>query len=151
MGLPIQKWPSILASFAINRTRRSPFIELGRKVDCVEMKESLKRLSLRVTPALDRLDPIDGRQRLIALIERETARLRSLIEKYREPAEVERASKALGEAYTSSDENKQLERTYSNARGRFPAGGAATWESPPDRANGVSGFDGSVRHPLMMA
>jgi signal transduction histidine kinase len=99
-----------VASYAVDRRRRSPFIELRHKVSAAEMKKAAALLSAEMKASVDRRDPTEGRQRLLAIIDRETARLRSRIEQYREPARIEMARKALEEAFDASDTNKQLER-----------------------------------------
>jgi hypothetical protein len=99
-----------LASYELDCERRSPFIELRRRVDCPEMKLAIDKLSVQMGATGCGRDPIDGRQALSALIERETGRLRSRIEQFRVPAEVEKARKALEEASDSTDEMKRLDR-----------------------------------------
>jgi hypothetical protein len=98
-----------LASYELDCGRRSPFIELQRRVACAEMKLAIEQLSVRMGAKGDGRDPIDGRQRLAALIDRATARLRSRIEQFRAP-EMEKSRKALEEASDSADEIRQLER-----------------------------------------
>jgi hypothetical protein len=105
-----------LASYELDCGRRSPFIELQRRVACAEMKLAIEQLSVRMGATGDGRDPIDGRQRLSALIDRATARLRSRIEQFRAPAEVEKARKDLEEACDSADEIRQVERYIKQQR-----------------------------------
>jgi hypothetical protein len=105
-----------LASYELDCGRRSPFIELQRRVACAEMKLAIEQLSVRTGATGNGRDPIDGRQRLCALIDRATARLRSRIEQFLAPAEVEKAREALEEASDSADEIQRLDRYIKQQR-----------------------------------
>src|SRR5262249_6097435 len=55
-----------LASHALDRGRRTPFIDLLRRVISPEMKQAVERLSTRTPPEWDARDPSDGCRRLLA-------------------------------------------------------------------------------------
>jgi hypothetical protein len=105
-----------LASYELDLERSSPFIELRRRADCAEMKLAIEQLSVRMRATRIGRDPSDGRERLKTLINRATARLRSRIEQFRAPAEVEKAREALEEACDSAEEVRQLERYIERQR-----------------------------------
>jgi len=99
-----------LASHALDRCGRNPFMELRGAVSLDEVNDLVRRLGARVKSTPDRSDKEQGRQTLIAIVERAIAGLTAKAEQHEQKVDRDEARRAAERAFDTSPEGLRLER-----------------------------------------
>jgi hypothetical protein len=99
-----------LAGHALDRRGRNPFNVLRGKLSLLEANDLVRRLGPRVKPTREDGDALEGRQVLIAMVDRATALLVAKEKEHEERARSEEARKAAEREFDASPEGLRLER-----------------------------------------
>jgi len=100
----------LLASHALGRRGRNPFMALRGEVSVDEVNHLVRRLGPRVKSTPDRSDSEQGRQTLIAIVDRAVAGLTAKAEEHERKADGDEARRAAERAFDTSREGLKLER-----------------------------------------
>jgi hypothetical protein len=126
-----------LASHAYERRERNAFAELRSELCVDEIKARVLRMQRSATPAFTPRDAAEGREWLIAIIDRAQARLRAKAVEYRKRANADGAKEALELTFEDTPEGKSLaldERQYTKAVSQYVASiRKSRGDAPPRR------------------
>jgi hypothetical protein len=100
-----------LASHALDRRGRNPFMALRGQVSLDEVNDLLRRLGPRVKSTPDRDDAVRGRLTLIAIIERAIARLAAKAQEHDQRPGADEARMAAERAFDTSPLALKLDRS----------------------------------------
>ena len=132
-----------LASHAYERRERNAFAELRSELCVDEIKARVLRMQRSATPAFTPRDAAEGRERLIAIIDRAQAQLRAKAVEYRKLANAEGAREALELTFDDTPEGKSLaldERQYTKAVSQYVASmRKSRGDAPPRRRRSEDG------------
>jgi len=99
-----------LASHALDRRGRNPFMALRGEVSLDEVNDLVRRLGPRVKSTPDCSDKEQGRQTLIAIVERAIAGLTAKAEQHEQKVDRDEARRAAERAFDTSSQGLRLER-----------------------------------------
>jgi len=99
-----------LASHALDRRGRNPFTALRGEVSLDEVNDLVRRLGPRVKSTPDCSDKEQGRQTLIAIVERAIAGLTAKAEQHEQKVDRDEARRAAERAFDTSPQGLKLER-----------------------------------------
>jgi hypothetical protein len=99
-----------LASHALDRRYSGPFITLRGEVTLTEMNDLVRRMGPRVKTMPDRSGAEQGRQTLLAIVDRAIAGLKAKAEEHEKPAARDAARRAAEREFDDSPQGRKLAR-----------------------------------------
>jgi len=111
-----------LASHAVDRRGRNPFMALRGEVSLDEVNDLVRRLGPRAKSTPDQSEAEQGRQTLIAIVERAVAGLTAKAAEHEQKSAGDEARRAAERAFDTSPQGLKLERFERDCKGTIKRG-----------------------------